>query len=82
MRESEIANPQGASVVTDEAAAATSATATAAAAFETMTKTDGNFREQENSIRILQIAYELHTNARTHEQTQTAVHVYVVTLYI
>jgi len=61
VRESETVNPPGASVVTDEAAAAAAATA---ATFETMTKTDGNFREQENSIRILQFAYELHTNAR------------------
>lgn len=66
-------------VVTDEAAAATAAATLteaetkAAAAFETMTKTDGNMREQENSIRILQFTYELHTNAyrRKHKDTLT-----------
>lgn len=58
-------------VVTDEAAAATTAATLtkaeteAAAAFETMTKTDGNMREQETSIRILQFTYELHTNAHS-----------------
>lgn len=72
-------------VVTDEAAAATAAAmlteaeTEATAAFETMTKTDGNMREQENSIRILQFTYELHTNAHSHKHIDTLTCLYTLT---